>query len=202
MSRGFHWFSHACVRSRVPGRAAAANGDLDFLDRGELPIRPITAHVEVRCIFTRVDTMARLLDTSCRRQRKRIFSAMIEMLCVLAILLVTAIGTTAPFSAMSGAVIVMSLLSIMFAAPRLLSASTTAFDEKAPSLRVAAPASPLLRTPAAVAASKAVALPVILSSVLRQPFIPGLLAPLQSDAAAARRTCHLVHAQPTGRWQC
>jgi hypothetical protein len=56
------------------------------------------------------------------------FSAINEMLCVFGILLVIAIGTTAPFSAMSGAVMAMSLLSIGLAAPRFLSASATALD--------------------------------------------------------------------------
>src|ERR1035437_1128237 len=62
------------------------------------------------------------------------------MLWVFGILLVTAIGTTAPFSAMSGAVMMMSLLSAGLAAPRLLSASATALDSKPVLFQVAASA--------------------------------------------------------------
>src|SRR5712671_653102 len=58
------------------------------------------------------------------------FSAMMEMLSVLGILLVIAIGTTAPFSAISGAVMAMSLLSLMFVAPRFFTASARAFASK------------------------------------------------------------------------
>ena len=84
----------------------------------------IARTLEVRRTFRRTETsasasLASYVDVS----GNGFFPAMIEMLWVLGSRLVTATGTTAPLSAMSGAVITISLLSIRFLAPRLFSAA-------------------------------------------------------------------------------
>jgi hypothetical protein len=58
------------------------------------------------------------------------FSAMIAMLWVFGMRLVTATGTIAPFSAMSGAVMMMSLLSIRPLAPQSLQGFGNGFGFK------------------------------------------------------------------------
>src|SRR5262245_14269639 len=74
-------------------------------------------------------------------------------------------GTTAPFSAMSGARITMSLVSTGAAILSCLSASATVFDSKAP-LFQSASASPARSHPAAVAV--AARAPVRFNAVLRE----------------------------------
>src|SRR4051812_34490523 len=93
---------------------------------------------------------------------------MIEMLWVLAILLVTVTGTCAPFSAMSGAVIVMSLLGIAPATPSDFSASAVTLESKPLLFQTAPNALLILITPVAVVSKVALA---NLRNVLRSWFM-------------------------------
>src|SRR5687767_13011884 len=81
---------------------------------------------------------------------------MIAMLSVFGILLVTATGTTAPFSAMSGAVITMSLLSAGLAAPSDFITSATALASKPALFQFCAQAWRVQPSPAAAMLAAAV----------------------------------------------
>src|SRR5512146_1769072 len=100
-----------------------------------------------------------------------LFSARMEVVCVLGILLVTATGTTAPFSAISGAVITMSLLSIRLAAPMFFSAPATSFDSNAGLFQFAAQTRVLPSNPAAVPMTSVPSPPAIFKNVLRTGFM-------------------------------
>src|SRR5712672_1174548 len=79
------------------------------------------------------------------------FSIRMAMACVFGSLLSTAIGTTAPFSAMSGAVISIALLSVDPLPPSALTASATLFVSNAALFHSCASASPGLMIPEAAA---------------------------------------------------
>src|SRR5882724_4728686 len=79
------------------------------------------------------------------------FSTRMAMACVFGSLLSTAIGTTAPFSAMSGAVISIAPLAVDPLPPSAFTVSATLFVSKAALFHSCASASPGLMIPAAAA---------------------------------------------------
>src|SRR5712671_3311100 len=79
------------------------------------------------------------------------FSIRMAMACVFGSLLSTAIGTTAPFSAISGAVISIALLRVDALPPSALTASATLFVSNAALFHSCASASPGLMIPEAAA---------------------------------------------------
>src|SRR5258706_12946077 len=81
------------------------------------------------------------------------FSIRMAMACVFGSLLSTAIGTTAPFSAMSGAVISIALLAVDPLPPSAFTVSATPFVSNAALFHSCASASPGLMIPAAARAS-------------------------------------------------
>jgi hypothetical protein len=87
-----------------------------------------------------------------------------EMLVVPAMMLVTSIGTTAPFSAMSGARMTMSLLSSAFAMPSAFMASMADFASNAP-LFQAARATPGLNRAAPARANSPSAPPALMTDL-------------------------------------
>ena len=95
------------------------------------------------------------------------FSTRIEIDSVFGIALDTATGTTAPFSAMSGAVIVMSLLSAELPPPSTFTVSATLLVSNA-AFQSCAHASPGRMMPAATSApSTLIPAPIFMASLRR-----------------------------------
>jgi len=95
------------------------------------------------------------------------FSTRIEIDCVLARLLDTEMGTTMPFSAISGAVIWMSLLSADTPPPMAFTVSATVLVANAAPFQSAARASCGRTKPATTATARTAMPPLDLSACLR-----------------------------------
>ena len=102
---------------------------------------------------------------------------------VLGSLLATVNGTTAPFSAMSGEVSVISALCVGGAPPSAFTASLSDLVSKAALFQASARALPGLRSPAANASPKTAAPPVPLSTDLRPLSIVLCLDAMESTAS-------------------
>src|SRR6266699_890215 len=99
------------------------------------------------------------------------FSIRMAMACVRGSLLSTATGTTAPFSAMSGAVISIAPLGVEPLAPSALTVSAMLFVSNAALFHSCASASPGRMIPAAAASASTPALPPAFNTSRRLPFI-------------------------------
>src|SRR5438309_9604642 len=99
------------------------------------------------------------------------FSIRMAMACVRGSLLSTAIGTTAPFSAMSGAVISIALLGAEPLPPSAFTVSATLFVSNAALFHSWASTSPVFTRPATAAIASTPALPPAFNTSRRLPFI-------------------------------